>query len=92
MDSFLSNFRVVGDSTVGKSAITQSFASDGTQFAKAYNMVGGCQISAEWTINQPCYSPLLQTTWVDICVKAIQIPDTDVTVVRNLMIGWRSLI
>ena len=29
-----------GDSTVGKSAITQSFVSDGTQFAKTYNMVG----------------------------------------------------
>ena len=36
------NFRVAGDSTVGKSAITQSFVSDGTQFAKAYNMVGCC--------------------------------------------------
>ena len=25
----------------------------------------------------------LQTTWVDICVKAIQIPDADVTVVST---------
>ena len=30
----------LGDSTVGKSAITQSLVSDGTQFAKTYNMVG----------------------------------------------------
>ena len=29
----------VGDSTVGKTALAQSFASDGTQFAKSYNMV-----------------------------------------------------
>ena len=28
-----------GDSTVGKTALTQSFVSDGTQFAKTYTMV-----------------------------------------------------
>ena len=37
------NLCAVGDSTVGKSTITQSFVSDGTQFAKAYNMVGCCR-------------------------------------------------
>lgn len=49
---------VVGDSTVGKSALTQNFASDGTHFAKSYNM----------------------TTGVDVCVKAVHLPDTDATV------------
>ena len=29
-----------GDSTVGKSAVTQVFHSDGTHFPKNYNMVG----------------------------------------------------
>ena len=29
----------LGDSTVGKTALAQSFTSDGTQFAKSYNMV-----------------------------------------------------
>ena len=29
----------IGDSTVGKSALTQAFASDGTHIPKAYTMV-----------------------------------------------------
>ena len=32
----------IGDSTVGKSALTQAFASDGTHIPKAYTMVSLC--------------------------------------------------
>ncbi len=31
-----------GDATVGKSALTQNFVTDGTQFPKNYTMVSGC--------------------------------------------------
>ena len=31
-----------GDSTVGKTALVQSFSSDGTQYSKNYNMVSIC--------------------------------------------------
>lgn len=34
---------LVGDSGVGKSAIAQSFHSDGTHFPKAYTMVSSCR-------------------------------------------------
>ena len=36
---------LAGDSTVGKSALTQSFASDGTQFPKAYAMVSSISMA-----------------------------------------------
>lgn len=35
---------LVGDSGVGKSAIAQSFHSDGTHFPKAYTMVSWCRV------------------------------------------------
>ena len=47
---------VVGDSTVGKSALIQSFHSDGSHFTKNYNM----------------------TTGVELCVKMVNIPDSQV--------------
>ena len=47
---------VVGDPTVGKSALIQSFHSDGTHFPKNYNM----------------------TTGVELCVKMVNIPDSQV--------------
>ena len=34
------NYRHAGDNAVGKTSLVQSFASDGTQFSKAYTMVG----------------------------------------------------
>lgn len=37
---------LVGDSGVGKSAIAQSFHSDGTHFPKAYTMVSWCRTQA----------------------------------------------
>lgn len=49
---------VLGDPTVGKSALIQSFHSDGTHFPKTYNM----------------------TTGVELCVKMVNIPDTQDTV------------
>jgi len=49
---------VVGDPTVGKSALIQSFHSDGTHFPKNYNM----------------------TTGVELCVKMVNIPDSQDTV------------
>ena len=38
---------LVGDSGVGKSAIAQSFHSDGTHFPKAYTMVSWCRAQVE---------------------------------------------
>ncbi|XP_071948916.1 intraflagellar transport protein 27 homolog [Antedon mediterranea] len=46
---------VVGNSTVGKSALTQIFHSDGSHFPKAYSMTIG----------------------VELCVKTVNIPDTN---------------
>ncbi|XP_022092406.1 intraflagellar transport protein 27 homolog [Acanthaster planci] len=43
---------VVGDSTVGKSALTQVFHSDGTHFPKAYSMTVGVELCVK-TVNIP---------------------------------------
>ncbi|EGD79738.1 hypothetical protein PTSG_10721 [Salpingoeca rosetta] len=45
---------IIGDQTVGKSAVTQAFHSDGSHFPKAYTM----------------------TTHPELCVKSVNIPDT----------------
>ncbi|XP_038048254.1 intraflagellar transport protein 27 homolog [Patiria miniata] len=43
---------VVGDSTVGKSALTQVFHSDGTHFPKAYSMTIGVELCVK-SVNIP---------------------------------------
>ncbi|KAL2917273.1 hypothetical protein HK105_203338 [Polyrhizophydium stewartii] len=49
---------ILGNATVGKTALVQTFHSDGAQFPKTYGM----------------------TIHADVCVKPINIPDTNVTV------------
>ena len=42
------NYFPVGNSAVGKSAITQSFATDGIQFPKSYTMVSNFTLHEFW--------------------------------------------
>lgn len=68
---------------MGKTALTQCFVSDGTHFAKNYTMVSACDSKSLLQYNLPPSLPsTTKTTGVDISVKAVRIPDTDVTVVR----------
>ena len=48
------NCVLVGDSAVGKSALTHSLSSDGTQFAKAYSMVNPVDSDIRIAINLTC--------------------------------------
>ena len=43
---------ICGDSTVGKSALTQVFCSDGTQYPKSYSMTTGVDMSVK-NVNIP---------------------------------------
>ncbi|KAH6562774.1 hypothetical protein BASA50_001028 [Batrachochytrium salamandrivorans] len=49
---------VLGNAATGKTALVQTFHSDGSQFSKSYGM----------------------TIHVDVCIKPVNIPDTNVTV------------
>ncbi|KAI8929807.1 P-loop containing nucleoside triphosphate hydrolase protein [Entophlyctis helioformis] len=49
---------IFGNATVGKTALVQTFHSDGTQYPKTYGM----------------------TIHADVCVKPVNIPDTNVTI------------
>ena len=71
---------VVGDAAVGKSALVQNFISDGTKFPKSYSMVR-CLLLATPVFVVIALHSLVQTTGVDILVKAVPIPETDATVV-----------
>lgn len=71
---------VVGDATVGKTALLQVLKSTGHDYPKNYVMVS----DAAWLHGRPvrvthkaCGG---QTSGVDLCIKSIPIPDSNVVV------------
>ncbi|XP_041378821.1 intraflagellar transport protein 27 homolog [Gigantopelta aegis] len=62
---------IVGDSTVGKTALIKSLQSDGTQFAKNYSMTLGVDISVKTipelyifdSAGKEMYSEFVQNFW-----------------------------
>lgn len=96
---------IVGDSTVGKSAVTQVFHSDGTMFPKNYTMTTGVEVCQKMmpleeknefvdifvfdSAGKEVFSEICENHWDDIGLFAVVFDVTDIESLNNCK-KWRQ--